>query len=332
VQNLFAQGKASPDVALNCQYLVLFNSPVDRHKISLLARRIYPRNHDTMLQRYEEAVSRPYRYLLIDFKSGTAESQRLKTDILSPQIGLNEMRNVIRGEAEPLSRPSDLREPEPIPQSSNRKDIASQTVKLTKTRKLTTKQKRIMSDSEENRPNCDDCGQVFATLNDLQRHVKLRCPDGTIDEPPTKKVKTDVGMSDLTDISKNVTFQYLKYKAEDHNKTQWSKKFGKYVDKDQMDKALATRKADEKIKPEDKQEFFRRYTHLLKLIKHLHTCDVHKRIVDDMMILHCKWNKKTSCNVLLSYKHLFDGMFDHDVSDEESDASEEDDEERDTSK
>jgi hypothetical protein len=61
VQNLFAQGKASRDVALNCQYLVLFNSPVDRHQISMLARRIYPGNTDKLLKRYEEAVSRPIR-------------------------------------------------------------------------------------------------------------------------------------------------------------------------------------------------------------------------------------------------------------------------------
>jgi hypothetical protein len=143
VQNLFAQGRASRDVSLNCQYMVLFNSPVDRHQISLLARRIYPKNSDKMMNKYEEAVSRPYGYLLIDFEPGTAESQRLKTDILSPQIGLNNMRNVIRGEAETLSRPSDLREPEvePIQQPSKRKDIASQTVKLTKTWKLNTNKK-----------------------------------------------------------------------------------------------------------------------------------------------------------------------------------------------
>jgi hypothetical protein len=137
---------------------------------------------------------------------------------LSPQIGLNE--NVIRGKAEP--RPFDLREPEvdPIPQPPERKDIAIQTVKLTETEKLTTKRKRIMSDSEEDMPiNCDDCGQVFATLHDLRRHViQLQCHEGTINEPPTKKMKTDVGISDLTDISKNATFQYLKYKSEDHNK------------------------------------------------------------------------------------------------------------------
>jgi hypothetical protein len=46
VQNLFAQGRASRDVSLNCQYMVLFNSPVDRHQISLLARRIHPKHPD----------------------------------------------------------------------------------------------------------------------------------------------------------------------------------------------------------------------------------------------------------------------------------------------
>jgi hypothetical protein len=49
--------------------------------------------------------------LLVDFKPGTAESQRLKADILSSkfQIGLHEIRNVIRGEAEPMPQPSELR-------------------------------------------------------------------------------------------------------------------------------------------------------------------------------------------------------------------------------
>jgi hypothetical protein len=45
VQNQFAQGKASRDVSLNCQYLVLFNSPVDRHQISLCEEAVWKRNY-----------------------------------------------------------------------------------------------------------------------------------------------------------------------------------------------------------------------------------------------------------------------------------------------
>jgi hypothetical protein len=42
------------------------------------------------------------------------------------------------------------------------------------------------------------------------------------------------------------------------------------------------------------------------------------------MIIHGKGDNKESSNVLLSYKHLFEGLFDYDNSDEENDASEED--------
>jgi hypothetical protein len=83
VQTLFTQIRASHDVSLNCQYLVLFNSPIDIHQISLLARRTYPRNPDKMINKFEEAVSRPYGYLLVDFKPGTTESKKLKTDVVS---------------------------------------------------------------------------------------------------------------------------------------------------------------------------------------------------------------------------------------------------------
>ncbi len=38
-QNLFPQGKACRDIALNTQYLVLFNNPIDRQQISTLSRR-----------------------------------------------------------------------------------------------------------------------------------------------------------------------------------------------------------------------------------------------------------------------------------------------------
>jgi hypothetical protein len=49
LQNLFPQGKAARDIALNSQYLILFNNPIDRHQIVLLARRIYPKNPDKLM-------------------------------------------------------------------------------------------------------------------------------------------------------------------------------------------------------------------------------------------------------------------------------------------
>jgi hypothetical protein len=63
-----------------------------------------------MIKIYGEAVSRHYGYLLVNFKPGTTESQRLKTDILPddnqckkekqqkvPQISLPKIQKFIRG-------------------------------------------------------------------------------------------------------------------------------------------------------------------------------------------------------------------------------------------
>ena len=70
-QNVFPQGKACRDIALNTQYLVLFNNPIDRQQVATLARRIYPSTSAMFMKRFEEATSRPYGYLIIDLKSST---------------------------------------------------------------------------------------------------------------------------------------------------------------------------------------------------------------------------------------------------------------------
>ena len=80
-QNVFPQGKACRDIALNTQYLVLFNYPIDRQQVATLARRIYPSTSAMFMKRFEEATSRPYGYLVIDLKSSTSEQDRLQTDI-----------------------------------------------------------------------------------------------------------------------------------------------------------------------------------------------------------------------------------------------------------
>ena len=84
-QNVFPQGKACRDIALNTQYLVLFNNPIDRHQVATLARRIYPSTSVTFMKRFEEATSRPYGYLVVDLKSSTPEQDRLRTNIFESQ-------------------------------------------------------------------------------------------------------------------------------------------------------------------------------------------------------------------------------------------------------
>ena len=80
-QNLFPHGKACRDIALNTQYMVLFNNHIDRQQVATLARRIYPSTSAIFMKRFEQATSRPYGYLIIDLKSDTKAQDRLHTDI-----------------------------------------------------------------------------------------------------------------------------------------------------------------------------------------------------------------------------------------------------------
>ena len=87
-QNVFPQGKACRDIALNMQYLVLFNNPIDRQQVATLARRIYPSTSAMFMKRFEVATSRPYGYLVIDLKSSTSDQDRYKLIYLSPLINM----------------------------------------------------------------------------------------------------------------------------------------------------------------------------------------------------------------------------------------------------
>ena len=82
MQNIFHQGKGSRNVSLNSHYLVLFKNPQDKLQILTLAKQMYPRQADWFLKKYDEAVRRPFGYLLADLKPNTKDSCRLRTNLL----------------------------------------------------------------------------------------------------------------------------------------------------------------------------------------------------------------------------------------------------------
>ena len=69
------------DIDLDTQYLVLLNKPIDRQQVTTLARRIYPSASVAFMRKLEDAMARPYGYLVVDLKMGTSQQDRLQTDI-----------------------------------------------------------------------------------------------------------------------------------------------------------------------------------------------------------------------------------------------------------
>ena len=90
VQNLLHQGKGNRSMNLNSHYLVLFKNPQDKLQILTLARQMYPGQTDFFLNQYEEAVKRPFGYLLIDLKTTTQDNCRLRTNVLPSEEGFNQ--------------------------------------------------------------------------------------------------------------------------------------------------------------------------------------------------------------------------------------------------
>ena len=76
VQNIFHQGKEMRNIILNAHYIVLFKSPRDKQQISMLARQINPGKVQEFMRSYENAMSRPQGYLMLDLKPTTDDHQR----------------------------------------------------------------------------------------------------------------------------------------------------------------------------------------------------------------------------------------------------------------
>ena len=91
IQNLFHQGKGSRSISLNSHYLVLFKNPRDKLQVLTLAKQMYPGRTEFFLRQYEEAVRRPYGYLLIDLKTTTQDDCRLRTNVLPGEERFNQV-------------------------------------------------------------------------------------------------------------------------------------------------------------------------------------------------------------------------------------------------
>ena len=92
VQNLYHQGKGSRSISLNSHYLVLFKNPRGKLQIVTLAKQRYLGQTNFFLNQYEEAVKRPFGYLLIDLKTTTQDNCRLRTNALPSEESFNQLR------------------------------------------------------------------------------------------------------------------------------------------------------------------------------------------------------------------------------------------------
>ena len=86
VQNLFFDGLRN--ARINSQYLVLMKNPSDQSQVATLARQMFPKRHQFLIEAYQDATSQPHGYLFIDLHQNTVDHLRFRTCIFPGETGI----------------------------------------------------------------------------------------------------------------------------------------------------------------------------------------------------------------------------------------------------
>ena len=137
--------------------MVLFKNPIDKQQVITHSRQTYPDNPQHLIRHFKEATEKPFGYLLIDLKPTTSESMRMRTEVFT-NMSIKEdnprttyhLQESPREERMLLNNPVEIRSPT----FENTDSSMGATMVF-----------------------CDDCGLVFESTHDLQRHIKRFCPE-----------------------------------------------------------------------------------------------------------------------------------------------------------
>jgi hypothetical protein len=110
MQNAFYKSKHNRSIQINASYLILFKNPRNNIQPAILARDMFPTRWRDFMRKYHEATSKPYGYLLIDFKQETPDNQRVVTDIIPKDsvVPIVDSQQRVQERVQPTSLPPDM--------------------------------------------------------------------------------------------------------------------------------------------------------------------------------------------------------------------------------
>lgn len=292
-----------------------------------LARQMYPDNTQYLMRKFKEATEKPFGYLYIDLKPTTPEPMRMRTEIFS-----------------------DMPIKEHKPGATNQLQIPFEEERTHLNSSVEVKRPTfaIMDSSVGSAlSSCDDCGLVFDSPHDLQRHIKRWCPENenrkrqlSLDdheEPPKKKhhifqsdeYEMDNEDDSPTESTEEDYFKRMKRRAKVTNEDTWSEKVKKYR-KEGLSKREAEKKANKKMEETDFISFLNLYGKTILDMLDLKGGQIHEKVMNNVE----KFLKKGYENLpavrmaLRKYKHLLEEMMylsdDEETNDNEKDSEDED--------
>ena len=249
-QNLYYS--KDPTQRRNYHYIILFNNPVDKQQVMTLGRQMYPEKPHHLVNHFNEAVSKPYGYLLVDLKPNTPEHSRLKSNIISKCISLP---------------PSPSHHNYPCQQCST--EIPS----VSNIGATLDHHSAQLFQPEQTCPGnmnaCRDCGTLFQDMHHLYRHKHRHC------QIRKKRLR------DEDDITENDAFQKLIKHSRRGNEEEFNEKVTTLVN-DGTSKSTAIRKIDKQLVSKDADAFIESYRDLLSFIIELQDSQIHQDILNEI--------------------------------------------------
>ena len=89
LQNAFPKGKYNTSISCNAQYKTLFRCPADRRQIGIMADRIFGKNKPAFMEIYDDITSKPYSYVVVDYKAETPARRQVIADIFGNCVSYN---------------------------------------------------------------------------------------------------------------------------------------------------------------------------------------------------------------------------------------------------
>ena len=233
-QNLYYS--KDPTQRRNCHYLTLFNNPIDKQPVMTLARQMYPGDAQKFMNMFNQATRDPYEHLVVDLKPMTHESLRLRPNILEQSC---------------------------VASTKGLGQLTSNQFSFDRQRYNIDQQGHTRNDMATHRPimdklSCIDCGTLFASPVDIQKHAKRGCPEAyeSDEERPKKGAKYDSGEeSELESGEENTSnegsdeewdedelgFQQLVHKAFDQYDDIYGDKVAKLMEEENITEEAALR-------------------------------------------------------------------------------------------
>ena len=315
LQNIFYIAKGTRTRSLNCQYLVVFKNPRDIHQFSILARQMYGTNSKAFLDVYKAAVSKPYGHLLIDLKQDTPESKRLVQNIFGGQLSekgdyKTEPSNFIlhsRLDNQTVNMERNMTEHHQQPSRGYYYESVYSTSYAPRAREMHTTRQEI-PDHIKTLPSCNECGVLFSTLYDLQKHVWKGCP---MDEDGSNQDSDSEDNSDSAIDFDDSGFNRLVNKVFDELNERFQQKVQSIMDSENLTEKDARNEATGRMRSKYRAVLLRDYKDFVQTEIELKQSRLHKEVLTDVKAVMDKNKLKLSKAVsraVNSQKRKFDEL------------------------